>query len=153
MQCENTQCWFTPIVTPVYSWFNTVTQMVFSCSYNLKPIVAHDVNSHLFGTRCVASDEECRLHDSLIIWNKSIIHDCPFNRIDTLWFNITDNLLINDYSKLLLQVKSIENHCGILFTTKEEGIYLLNTNQINERTQAQLERRLSKVDQKALTDL
>jgi len=59
----------------------------------------------------------------------------------------------NEQAKLLLQIKSVETHCGVSFITTEEGIYLLNTNQISDRTQAQLQKQLSKVDQKALTDL
>ena len=39
MTCENNQCWYTPTVTPKYSWFNTNEIVVYSCNFNIKIII------------------------------------------------------------------------------------------------------------------
>ena len=42
MTCENSNCWYTPTVTPDYKWWDTVTVKVESCKFHPKTIVAKD---------------------------------------------------------------------------------------------------------------
>ena len=121
----------TPVVVPSYKWYDTVTIVVLSCKVNPKTIIAHDETSKLFGTKCRARDMECTLHDSTIIWSTDIIHTCPFNRIGSVSFNTSGDILINSSLHLLLQVKNAESQCNIKMYTTEEGIYLLPHIQTN----------------------
>ncbi|CAF1103834.1 unnamed protein product [Brachionus calyciflorus] len=77
-----------------------------------------------------AKDLACTLHDSIIIWDKTIFHDCPLYKITSDIFSINkdENVIVNN-SSLAFKVNKIESFCGIQVMTLLEGMYLgLSTN-------------------------
>jgi hypothetical protein len=53
MVCENSNCWYTPTIKAAYKWWDTVVITEESCKFHPKTIVAKDMKSNLFGTRCL----------------------------------------------------------------------------------------------------
>jgi len=154
MECMGSNCWFTPNVKPIYDWFSPTTITVFSCSTVVKLIVASSPQSRLFGTKCIATDNECSFHDSIIIWNDNIIHKiCPFNRLMTTTLNQSDDYLVNKNYQILLQYSTLVDYCDTKMILTTEGLYLLPHIPVNEPIYTTIDKAFPHLDQRALTDL
>ena len=153
MTCENSNCWFTPTVTPDYKWWDTVTVKVESCKFHPKTIVAKDLKTSLFGTRCLPEDLECNLHDSIVVWEKNILHESPFNKIFQEIFSHSANLVWSDRLHVLFQTTEQHTYCNLQMWETREGLFILPTAKITSPQLQHLSGILANIDQKALTDL
>jgi hypothetical protein len=89
-------------------------------------------------TKCTASYGECAFHNSINIWNQSIILKiCPFYRIVTV--NLDDYYLSKDIN-IFVQVKSDETQSGIKMITTTEGLYLIPHIPANEHVYKELDK-------------
>lgn len=89
--CDNKVCSFAEGITPEYSWGQSIVKAGDACLFREKEIIAEDKNSFLFGTDCRGIDLHCQVGDSMVIWENSIVHNCPFRRImKQVEFEVTD---------------------------------------------------------------
>ena len=153
MICENSNCWYTPTIKAEYKWWDTVVIKEESCKFHPKTIVAKDIKSNLFGTRCLPEDLECNLHDSIVIWEKSILHECPFNKIFQEVFSHSNNLIWSDKLHVLFQTTEEKTYCNLQMWETREGLFILPTSKITNPQLHYLSGILTTIDQKALTDL
>ena len=82
MTCdENMNCNFEEIIKDEYSWMQDITKSFAHCYVSPKFIAESDLNSHIFNGKCKVSDWFCKMHDSIIVWHRDVIHACPFKII------------------------------------------------------------------------
>ena len=84
MSCENGGCYYEDTPKPEFSYFKTIEKIQTKCIFFPRIITAANVDDLLFSNYhhpCKADSEFCKLHDSVVIWNKDIIHECPFEQI------------------------------------------------------------------------
>jgi len=81
MDCINKICSYKEEIKPEYSWGQSIIKSGDECLFREKTIIGVDKNSLLFGTNCKGSDLHCQVGSSMIVWNNSIVHSCPFKRI------------------------------------------------------------------------
>jgi hypothetical protein len=62
--------------------------------------------------------------DSVIIWESSIIHDCPFEFVEKLEFNHTNSLLTASSKNLLFQITEEVEFCQIKMYSTTSGLFL-----------------------------
>jgi hypothetical protein len=129
MTCSGNVCWYTPVITPKFQWLRTFEIKDYSCQFAPRIIRSPHPDVPLFGAACTARDLSCSLHDSTIVWESNIIHDCPLTHVITL--NLTKpvntkSILINESNHLLFQAKNrYITICGKMFLMTEEGALLL----------------------------
>jgi len=135
MTCPtHSSCKYTPQLIADYRWFSTTKVTDYECHFSSRIINAKKLDDNMFDSLCKARDTFCRLEDSIIVWNKSVIHLCPFSNIMEIDFNYDAeyNIVYNMTENLLFQLKSTEKHCDIDMIPTQEGVYLLedtrNTN-------------------------
>ena len=82
MTCdENMNCNFEEIIKDEYSWMQDITKSFAHCYVSPKFIAESDLKSHIFNGKCKVSDWFCKMHDSIIVWHRDVIHSCPFKII------------------------------------------------------------------------
>ncbi len=128
MSCSNpSTCKFRPHIVADYKWFSTTTVTEYECHFESRLINAKNVNDNMFESPCKAKDTFCRLQDSIVVWNISVIHLCPFSKIIEMEFNYDAayNIVFNKTEQLLFQLKPVEKHCDFEMFPTQEGFYLL----------------------------
>ena len=145
MACAEGKCYGDVVPADDYHWWSTVVKVGYRCWTNPKRIMADDLKTNLFGTRssCRAKDLYCILSESVVVWTKDVIHDCPFERIDVLKFVFYENmnkLVFNREQRLLFVINSKFMSCNSTMYTTNENIYLATEpNKIPQRSDAEKE--------------
>ena len=125
MTCdENMNCNFEEIIKDEYSWMQDITKSFAHCYVSPKFIAESDLNSHIFNGKCKVSDWFCKMHDSIIVWHRDVIHSCPFKIISLGNMFSKEMYFLEKEQKLGFQFKSIETHCGVDMIKTTEGLYL-----------------------------
>ena len=84
MLCENDGCYFENKPTPEFEFWKTIEKTQTKCVFIPRIKTSTNVDDLLFSNYhhpCRAVEMFCKLHDSVIIWNKDIIHECPCEQI------------------------------------------------------------------------
>ncbi|RNA06933.1 hypothetical protein BpHYR1_026895 [Brachionus plicatilis] len=99
MNCVGEHCSFSKIPESRYSWMQDLS--------------------------VTTTDLKCILDNSIIIWDRVVIHECPLFIISYEKFalKIDSDVLISE-SSLVCQVDKVENHCGLNLMTTMEGTYI-----------------------------
>ena len=125
MDCVNKICSYTEEIKPEFSWGQSITKSGDECLFREKSIIAVDKNSPLFGTTCKGSDLHCQVGPSMIVWNNSIVHSCPFSRIMRRGeFKVIEEGFISNEKNLNFIYKKNEDWCGTKIMSTVEGVYL-----------------------------
>jgi hypothetical protein len=100
-----------------YKLWSSLIHIGVKCSINPKIIIGEKLTDNLFNSghsACTAMDEECILHDSIIIWESShVIHTCPYEYITDGFFRLKwDNVITNPDKQLTFQINEKINVCG-----------------------------------------
>ena len=108
------------------SFFRDIRNVGHSCVFTKRAVSAVKQDDPLFGQKCRASDEYCQLHDSIIVWDKSIIHICPLvhTNITMLAQEVAPNIYISKEQHLLFQTRTLEIICDIRVRKTTDGLYL-----------------------------
>ena len=151
MSCdENFNCRYELFPPDRFSWFGDSTFTFSHCFVSPRIITESHESSHIFTSKCKVSDWFCLLKDSIIVWPKSVVQECPFKRVSIGFFDAIGSILMERTQKLGFQLKSIEHHCGYEFLYTTEGLYIASiyaSNLIN------LEKFDTYVDTRGLLDL
>jgi hypothetical protein len=83
MYCEGSVCSFNEEPPGFYTWMKENKFEYYECKTNTKLIVAENNDSIIFSSKnnCKANDLYCLLHDSIVIWNASIVKKSNYERL------------------------------------------------------------------------
>jgi hypothetical protein len=104
MTCEGDYCFYDFIPNKNYRWWLTQESRGFSCKVIKKYIEAESIESILYNKpECKIYNHFCSLHNSIVIWPTSVIHNCPLELIDVIpMTRYSNDILVNkNYSMLL----------------------------------------------------
>ena len=148
MLCNGKSCFFKDKSEPKYSWWSKVIKEEFQCEFVPRVVQAKEDKSSIFTENCKVSDLFCLLGDSTIVWDRSVIHDCPFNQIYSSFFfrDSDDTSLYFDTEKhIAVKLIKLEKYCNKTVIKTAEGLYL--SSEILPGTELNL------LDSKGLQDL
>ena len=134
MICDNTVCTinYMPDETNRHKYRDEVKLHGIRCSFQPKLIIAEDISDTLFGqgkSACKVTDFGCILQDSTIVWDKKIIHFCPYEVVTKGKFDInSDNTVFSDSSRMLLKVTGFIKECSMKLYTTTEGLFIIGEN-------------------------
>lgn len=145
MTCNNDGCWYysKPIEVYYYNWDNKIE--INECSFIKKQVVAQFENSHIYfspSNQCQAKNLECKLFDSIIIWQNSSRNDCLLTNIHngtnyTLSQNSyfdQHNILYSTTDNLSFQITSTFFECNVrLFKTTTDAYILFKNDPESKR--------------------
>ena len=131
MNCDAHGCSLEDYPNEKYNWMDTNYIHGYKCSFYTVSILAENKTSEIFyENNCKADEFKCQVDKSILVWNTSVVHSCPYEMVDVSR-NFTNNglLLVNYESNIILQpVKKIIN-CGMNMYLTNEGFYVtLHTN-------------------------
>ena len=119
MICEHGVCrTIQPNLENAYpQWWSTIIFEYDECSYNKVTITADKISDDVLKEGCKATSGECSFYDSITIWNTSeIIHLCPYERLTTAMFNLTNSNIViaREETPMAFEITSVEEVCGTL---------------------------------------
>ena len=99
----------------------------YKCNFFPVAIIAESIDNDIFyEKKCKAGKFECVINNSILVWNSSVIHRCPYERvgIDSN-FTWQDNSVLIDYNNniILQPTKKIET-CNLTLYYTNEGLYV-----------------------------
>ena len=121
------------IVEPTveYSYFGAPRIFTsYHCHVFKRIIIGSALNHPLFQnslSRCWPTDLFCQLDEEIIIWEKNIIHECPFFRIRTVELKLFGSTAIGE--NLLFQIIDQFSSCNLNILSTSEGLFLSNDTQ------------------------
>jgi hypothetical protein len=125
MTCDGDNCRFYPTLTPDHSWNSDIRVVYEECIISTRFISAKDLDSKVIAPHCAIKDKQCSLHDSIVVWSKTIIHDCPLYDIGKGYFKWENNILVStEETHLAFQPISIVEHCGSKVVLTSDGLFL-----------------------------
>jgi hypothetical protein len=105
MNCESEgNCVLTKNPVEAYSWPHKVTTRGLKCSLSKVPIEG-ERNKTIFGRKCKPDQGFCILESFTVVWNSSIIHECPYESVvytDFKW--VTPSIIRSDKQKLAFEL-------------------------------------------------
>ena len=109
MKCTQDECKINPEPKIHWSYWRTspLSFITFECITHKKLIYGTNTDEILFEnslSQCKAYDLYCQFNDAIMIWEKSIIHPCPYYKIKVDNFVITDNIAISKSN--MFQIKN-----------------------------------------------
>ncbi|CAF1073530.1 unnamed protein product [Brachionus calyciflorus] len=125
MDCQNEYFTFQSNPVPIFKWMSERTNESFSCTTSPKLITGNSPNDYLFNGKCKVSDRECHLHDSIIVWDAIIYHECPLYKISQETFTLQQNNdVIITNNNLAFQAIDSKEMCGLKVLSTLEGVYV-----------------------------
>ena len=94
------------------------------CFVNKVEIKGHQLNLPLFAngkTPCLPKDLVCQVCDKTFIWDKNIIHNCPFTVVKEVELNVTKTFAMS--KDLFFQIKREVNECNMKIFESTEGLF------------------------------
>ena len=139
MKCVNEACFYDEKPIPEYSRGFTVEKTTLKCQFKTKLIEGINKETPIFktDTGCLYKQMFCDLSRSIVVWNSSVYHECPYEYVATMTlFRYDDLLFFNAKENSVFQIKIKEMNSDNLngtvcskFTTypTEQGLYLTFT--------------------------
>ena len=112
MSREHNVCVLEDSTNENFSWWRTNVVQNFSCDVVPRSILGDDLNSKVLSENCRVGDYSCLLKDSIIVWNSSVVHSCPFTFVMETTLINSQNLFFNKSRRLLFQFEKDEYHCN-----------------------------------------
>ena len=147
MTCDGKSCKYSAKFQLSYAWLESRKHEEYNCETHERILTAKNENDLLFGNAdglnsCKTTDFFCYKLDYIVVWNKDIVHKCPYEIItvnssslkvfdpeDDFMFaeNIgkTNNIgIISPEENLYFSLTTVEYVCNSLVVGTNEGIYL-----------------------------
>ena len=134
MKCEEGHCAHHAIIKAEAGWLSEKTFESYSCFISPKIVSGKHKDSHVFNSICKASDRECKLQDSVVVWESGIVYKCGLNWIDKYDFKFSEPFIISHDTRLAFQFTGTTRMCGLYLAKTSEGLYLSKSisNEIQE---------------------
>ncbi len=122
------ECSIYDIPTPTFSWLDTNKMYGYICMFHETSILAENEDSSLyFDSICKVKDFSCKVKDFTLVWDKTVIHDCPYQSVSVTGnFTWVDNVVIaNEIANIVLQpIKEVRICDNITAYETNEGFYI-----------------------------
>jgi hypothetical protein len=143
MECNEYTCAYDGTPKPKFAWMRTTTETGYRCEVKTRIITAHSVSDRLFGKNCPADKYTCSTGRSRLVWDKSIVHECPLNYISTLngLSNDGNDILYSMSKNLAFQINGHSTMCGMKVYTTTEGLYLTAANNATKLPKPEFDQR------------
>jgi len=131
MTCEDGICKYDGTPNKEYKWMSSHKDTGTSCILTNRTILAYKNESYMFGRNCKPSNLECKLSDSIVIWDENIIQKCELRLIlaEIKLTNVGNDVF--EFSDVkgrgLVQIKNkvLMPECGAMdFYATSEGVLL-----------------------------
>ena len=76
MDCEGDTCSYDKMHDDNYSWLSDKTNTFKHCFVAPRMIAEIEEKSIIFTGHCKVKDWYCNLKDSIVVWNKDVVHVC-----------------------------------------------------------------------------
>ena len=127
LKCKDLTCSFQQEPTEKFSWWETNTGSSYKCLTIQRVIDAETKDSLVFNHLCRVTDKQCRLPNSIVVWNIENLMDCPFTRVSnkiTFEFDETGTFE-SEENHLLFKFSQFSRHCkDVMMMRTTEGLYL-----------------------------
>jgi hypothetical protein len=132
MNCDGDNCEFYPTLTPEYNW-NSDTRILYEeCIISSRFISAKNVDSKIIAPHCSVKDKQCVLHDSVVVWDKTVIHECPLYEIGSSRFELKENILISTTENhLAFEAVSVTEQCGVKMVSTSDGLFIASVKPVS----------------------
>ena len=126
MDCMDERCTYKAELNYQYSWWSPLHFKFYSCQVEKVHVIGQRRNSSLFQDKdCKYDNFFCERYDSIIIWNESVYHKCPFSLVTKANISVNDNLFLTD-TNLLFQIIKEETYCDTKMYLSSAGLYLID---------------------------
>ena len=157
MSCEMGYC--NTNIKPVINhyWLTEKTYEYSHCELYQIPIVSENKEVKIFTNQhalssCKPIDLYCKFKNSIIIWDESIIHECPFAYVSKIELENKHNMLINKKQGKLFQVTENVTICNDIQGWRTiEGFYLAKD--LKENKLKPSENEIKTIDNLMLTEI
>ncbi len=158
---DNDQYWSSgsppPHVKLLFSVWYQYTFEWTECEAYARHLEAENANAKiLLGevtlSRCLAKDLYCKTKHGMIIWDKTIINDCPYELAGMYALTKFDNVFVDTRNNKLYQATkntTICNKMPVIYTA--EGFYLTNDDRATKLTRAENTPKL--IDELVMTEI
>ena len=128
MSCDESSCFSKNIPSDEYKWMSTINQLGYICSIKPRVISGEKLTTKLIKpaiSACTAEKFYCQLRDSIVVWDKNIINNCSYEYISNGFYkSIEDNLLMDNVSTHVFQIKAQLDACNMEIYSTQEGLFL-----------------------------
>ena len=137
MDCIGDTCKYHVEPVEAYTWLESVESSETKCEFSYRRIIAEHEDSIIATTKvgpCRPSDLSCVLPNGIMIWDKTILHSCPYGYVQTGNFTASGSVIYSTPgSKLsvnntavhaLFQLLEPVEACGVLFYGTSEDLYV-----------------------------
>jgi len=129
MQCDYESCiHIGKFEFSTFQWNQRIRQETYDCKVKKIAILTDKLDKPLFNSHsgnCRANSLQCKLYDSIIIWNQSIINSCDMSIIK-MGYNYTfrNNILYSQEDKLLFELTDPEINCNVKTYKTTDNLYI-----------------------------
>ena len=110
-----------------WSYFTTVDPTITfkTCRVTFKELISHSIDDQIFSHNCIVKDFFCELDSSIIVWDKNVINQCPFEKIIVLNMKLDDFSFIDEKENILFEYLEPETICSIPSIKTVENLNLI----------------------------
>ena len=127
MECEGLICRHKVKLNESFQWMTKIESIGYNCHVQPRKIDAKSIDDPLFhavAPSCHAQDYFCQQSDSIFIWNKDVIHTCPYKIIAIIDMFKVGNTVHSSKERLFFDITHTENDCGKQIFGTSEGLFL-----------------------------
>ena len=133
MDCDDNSCVTEFVPSPVYKYPKDVSYLGYKCSFKKRNIRAEHKDEGLFsktGPPCLAQHHQCYLHDSIVVWNDDIIHECPYKLANIVKnvSKISASILYSQDPLFFLTINDAFYMCAMKIFKSNEGFFVSFSN-------------------------
>ena len=116
-----------------WSYFTTVDPTITfkTCRVTFKELISHSIDDQIFSHNCIVKDFFCELDSSIIVWDKNVINQCPFEKIKVLNMKLDDFSFIDEKENILFEYLEPETICSIPSIKTVENLNLITIEALN----------------------
>ena len=125
MKCLEDTCSSAHEPRHFYQWLTELDFHSHHCATLKKYLYTKTLEERIYKhatSSCTPKDMFCQVETYTAIWDKSLIHSCPYVKVKTASMNRYDNTIVGE--GILLQLKNNTTECGVNLTSTEEGVYV-----------------------------
>ena len=126
MKCDANGCSYEDELEPKFNWLSTNYLNAYRCIFHSVSILAKTKTAEIFNEgKCKANEFKCEINKEMLVWNQSVIHECPYEIINLKGkFIKKNNYLINYEENVLLEPTIEIKQCDTRLFKTNQGIFL-----------------------------
>ena len=125
LHCSGDTCKSIQEPNYTYLWLQEASFESYHCITSKRIIYGESMEKPVYPqskSRCLPDDLFCLVDMYTIIWEKDIIHKCPFVQIKQIKMNVSNDIVVGE--KILLQLKNTFRECDLNIQSTTEGLFI-----------------------------